>query len=462
MAPYALIADLDRQWAESCRVAVEEQRVEAIIVRDGNAAARLLQTRGAPILMIADLSLPYTDGFSLIRDVRQITPPDKTAIIVCSAFAEFRTAALGLRPGFGIFEITDKKISAEAFGRLVARALASIPRSDVSAQADTSEPDALVRRILVRSAQTFRVPIVLLSIELREQRKVMAYMAVNEFQGGPRHWPILQQVINTRVPLVVPDVAKHALFGIVPVAPSFQIRGFAAAPLITTAGHLVGVVGLLAFEPLTLTAEQMDLLMNAAQRIGDELERQYHAELAKAELAEHLRSEEHWTALERLALTDPLTGLSNRRAGERALDREVARARRAASPFSLALLDLDHLKEINDVHGHAVGDDVLCEVSRILTSTFRASDLAVRWGGDEFLILLPDVTLDGAEVFAERARSQVESLSFPGIRHVTISAGIVEVAADENPRAAISRADAQLYEAKAGGRNRVNAERKSP
>jgi len=98
---------------------------------------------------------------------------------------------------------------------------------------------------------------------------------------------------------------------------------------------------------------------------------------------------------------------------------------------------------------------VLCEVSRILTSTFRASDLAVRWGGDEFLVLLPDVNLEGASAFAERVRLQVVSLSFPGVPKVTLSAGIVEIQADESPRAAIARADAKLYEAKAAGRNRI-------
>jgi diguanylate cyclase (GGDEF)-like protein len=106
-----------------------------------------------------------------------------------------------------------------------------------------------------------------------------------------------------------------------------------------------------------------------------------------------------------------------------------------------------------------VGDEVLCQVGRILTSSFRASDLAVRWGGDEFLVLLPDVTLDGAVIFAERARQQVESLAFPGVGRLTMSAGIVEVKANEDPRAAIARADAQLYEAKRAGRNRVSGAR---
>jgi GAF domain-containing protein len=192
------------------------------------------------------------------------------------------------------------------------------------------------------------VPVVLLSIELREQRRALAYLSTTELRGTPRQWPILQQVIDSREPLVVPDVTRHPLFGVAPLAPSFLIRGFASAPLISSAGHLIGVISLLDFEPLALTAEQIDLLIDAGRRIGDEIERHYQADLVEPEPPEHARSEESWAALKRQALSDPLTGLSNRRAGERALEREVARARRAGSPFSLALLDLDNFKAVND------------------------------------------------------------------------------------------------------------------
>ena len=146
------------------------------------------------------------------------------------------------------------------------------------------------------------------------------------------------------------------------------------------------------------------------------------------------RSREQWAALERLALTDRVTGLFNRHAGELALEREVARARRTRVPFSLALIDVDHFKQVNDRHGHAAGDEVLKQVSAVLTSTFRASDLAVRWGGDEFLVFLPDVPAGGAMVFAERARSQVEALFFDSVGTVTLSAGIVQVGPDEDAR----------------------------
>ena len=208
-------------------------------------------------------------------------------------------------------------------------------------------------------------------------------------------------------------------------------------------------------KPLTLTPAQLDLLLDAARKIADELERELESDLAETPLGDQTRPNQKWAELARLALTDRLTGLSNRHAGERALDRDAARARRAGLPFSLALLDLDHFKQVNDRHGHAVGDETLRQVSQVLASTFRASDLAVRWGGDEFLVLLPDVAAKGATVFAERARTQIEALTFPG-GNVTISAGVVEMGKNESPRDALARADVQLYEAKRSGRNRVN------
>jgi diguanylate cyclase (GGDEF)-like protein len=91
----------------------------------------------------------------------------------------------------------------------------------------------------------------------------------------------------------------------------------------------------------------------------------------------------------------------------------------------------------------------------MLTSTFRASDFGVRWGGDEFLVLLPDVSLNGAIVFAERARAQLETLQMPTVGSLTLSAGIVEIQEDEDTRTAIQRADGRLYEAKRAGRNQV-------
>jgi diguanylate cyclase (GGDEF)-like protein/PAS domain S-box-containing protein len=157
----------------------------------------------------------------------------------------------------------------------------------------------------------------------------------------------------------------------------------------------------------------------------------------------------------RQALTDELTDLSNRRAGEQAIAREAARARRTGRPLSFVLFDVDHFKLVNDTHGHATGDRVLREVARYLSAFLRRGDIAVRWGGEEFLVILADELHEAARFFAERVRKAIEILRIEDVGPITISAGVSELMDDESAEEALSRADANLYEAKRTGRNRV-------
>ncbi|HEY6548998.1 MAG TPA: PAS domain S-box protein [Vicinamibacteria bacterium] len=158
---------------------------------------------------------------------------------------------------------------------------------------------------------------------------------------------------------------------------------------------------------------------------------------------------------ERMALTDPLTGLGNRRAGEEAIQREVARARRLKTPLSFVFIDVDHFKAINDQRGHAGGDEVLCQVAHALKAVFRTSDTLVRWGGEEFLGILAANDQEGARVLAEKVRLAIETLQIDGLPRITVSAGTAELRPDEEPAATLQRADTALYRAKAEGRNRV-------
>jgi diguanylate cyclase (GGDEF)-like protein len=201
-------------------------------------------------------------------------------------------------------------------------------------------------------------------------------------------------------------------------------------------------------EPLSLDARALDALTEIGRRLALELD----GSLERAD------SQERFSALSRLALTDQVTGLANRRGGEEALAREVARTRRSGSPLSLVLFDIDRFKRINDEAGHAVGDRVLRGISEILSASQRGSDLAMRWGGEEFLVLLPDVGLTGARIFAERVRENVQNMVIQDAGRITVSAGVSELNGDEDPAVALARADANLYRAKAAGRNRVEAD----
>jgi diguanylate cyclase (GGDEF)-like protein len=159
--------------------------------------------------------------------------------------------------------------------------------------------------------------------------------------------------------------------------------------------------------------------------------------------------------LENLAMTDPLTGLGNRRALERALESAVARAKRHGSDLSVILLDVDHFKHCNDRFGHEVGDDVLRAVAGVLLGAVRTEDFVGRYGGEEFLVVLPDADEAGSVRTAERIRIAVRALSLP-LPPVTISAGVASLRDQSLSTAGlIAAADDALYVSKRSGRDRV-------
>lgn len=165
-------------------------------------------------------------------------------------------------------------------------------------------------------------------------------------------------------------------------------------------------------------------------------------------------------ALEALATTDPLTGVLNRRAVTEAAQSELRRAKRSNTPFATLLMDIDHFKHVNDTHGHEAGDRVLTQVAAVCGMQLREVDGFGRWGGEEFIALLPETGLEGAVIAAERIREAVESLavvSEAGVPvPVTLSVGVaVWWPEDEHLESLLRRADTALYKAKHDGRNRV-------
>ncbi len=170
-------------------------------------------------------------------------------------------------------------------------------------------------------------------------------------------------------------------------------------------------------------------------------------------------------SLDELASTDPLTRLFNRRVFLRWCDRELARARQGGSAFSMLMVDLDHFKSVNDQHGHAAGDSVLVAVVEKLQDSVRGIDVLGRWGGEEFVVLLPGASAEAAFLVAQRIRGNIERTQVPvaarrgdGVEtlRVTASVGIAAFQGREDGiEAMLKRADAALYRAKAEGRNRV-------
>jgi diguanylate cyclase (GGDEF)-like protein len=164
--------------------------------------------------------------------------------------------------------------------------------------------------------------------------------------------------------------------------------------------------------------------------------------------------------LDLISKTDPLTGIYNRRFIIEKMEEERTRFRRYGKRFSLIIIDIDFFKKVNDAWGHDCGDHVLVETSKQLKTLLREQDCLARWGGEEFLILLPETDADGAEVLAERLRLSIEEKAFEYRKKrifVTLTLGISEYSDNISVDDAIRKADNALYEGKNRGRNCVVA-----
>ena len=175
-----------------------------------------------------------------------------------------------------------------------------------------------------------------------------------------------------------------------------------------------------------------------------------HLKAKKAELEQALQR------IQAMAIRDELTGLYNRRHMLDMLEQQLRRQERTGQTFSLCLIDLDHFKRINDTYGHAAGDDVLRHFAEIARFTLRDTDVLARWGGEEFLLMLPDTGADMGALSIERIRTSLRHAPLvPELAelHVTFSAGLIEFTPGDQIRTAIEHADQALYQAKSDGRN---------
>ncbi len=182
------------------------------------------------------------------------------------------------------------------------------------------------------------------------------------------------------------------------------------------------------------------------------LRREYEKRLAAENRAENFG---------RLAITDPLTRMMNRRGITVALLDAMAQSERYNTPLCVAMADLDHFKPINDTHGHKAGDQILTELAGILSDALRMPDKVGRYGGEEFLIILPHTTLVGGRKIAERLRAGVHRWEFASDKdtklRLTVSVGLTQFRKGEDLEQLLARADKALYAAKHGGRNLVVA-----
>ncbi len=205
--------------------------------------------------------------------------------------------------------------------------------------------------------------------------------------------------------------------------------------------------------------EERGLNLGAA----DYITKPFHLPIVKARIQNHIKFKLMTDLLESMAWQDGLTGISNRRSFDEALEKEWKRAQRAGSSISLVLVDIDHFKEYNDNYGHGAGDDCLKEIATTIASfVTRAGDMVARYGGEEFVLLIPETGVDGARQLAEQLCCLIDELRIqhaysPTAPRVTISAGYASAVPmpDESASILLAETDRMLYLAKNSGRNRA-------
>ncbi|HYM48481.1 MAG TPA: diguanylate cyclase [Burkholderiaceae bacterium] len=202
-----------------------------------------------------------------------------------------------------------------------------------------------------------------------------------------------------------------------------------------------------------MTAKLRQVLESLEQRVAErtaELSRVN--ETLESEIAVRKEFEEE---LARQATTDPLTGAYNRLKFNSELVDEIHRAQRYGESLSLAMIDVDHFKAINDTHGHQAGDMVLVHLTQLISANLRETDKLARWGGEEFMILLPNTPLDAAARLAEKLRLVVAQADIGAVRGITCSFAVTQFRPGESIETLTARLDEALYRAKHDGRNRV-------
>jgi diguanylate cyclase (GGDEF)-like protein len=461
LTAYALVADRDFARASSYRETLEQLNLETIVTRDGREALEIMERHGAPVILVADVSLPQTDGLEVVRAMRQLAPGRRAAAIVMSSFGELRAFASSFQSELQVSDVLRHSVSPAEFKTAVEAALGSVEPgigsfADLRSRATAGDRlpatvEEIVGLVVSECVEAFPELAVTLYLQLGDQKW---FRSALKSPAGLSTFPslaaLVRRVFDTGETLILPDVASTPPWHERSNDPGAQ--GLIAVPVGPTRDRAVGVLYLSGPDALRLPPYDLDLLQGIARRAGAAL--RPHV-TAPAEMPATVRlSQEQFERLSREAMEDPLTGLTNRHGAEIAMGRELARAKRERRALSLALIDVDDFKQVNDRQGHAVGDRVLRSVARIATDCVRASDLVVRWGGDEFLVVLPSVTVSGAREIAERIRSRVETMPTEP-SGITISAGACEVQPGDDLPSALSDADVMLHRAKAEGRNRV-------
>jgi two-component system, cell cycle response regulator len=457
--PRVLVVD-DARSARSFIVQLLADRgFEPIAASSAEDALVAFQER-APDAVILDLWLPGVSGLQLCRLVRREAPPESLPIVVLSGTGSRRSRFWARCAGASAY-LT--KSQAQQLPDLLTELLADVAPN-------TRPPPRHVGHQPIQEALSALLDRQLFEATLRGELRALA----DGDSDGARLFAGIADVVSSVCEyrwLALRDHRSDAVY--LHTSAGGQAHDLEEASLALEASAakvsttlvddraLVGA-GKVVTREIAIGPRVLGILALGLPGPRARAEDEQVVDLVAGELGVLLRLHGLVADAKRLAMTDPLTGLMNRRAFLEAVERERVRVVRYKLPFSLVMIDIDHFKSVNDDHGHHAGDAVLRGVARLLQQLGRKSDIIGRWGGEELAIALPHTNQSGALVVAERVRAAIASSPQqvePG-HHITVTAsiGVASTDGEIDVDGLLLRADIALYRAKGAGRNRVLAE----
>jgi two-component system, cell cycle response regulator len=428
---------------------------EVITVTSGAEALEVCE-RGNCDIVLLDVMMPEMDGFEVARRLKSNPSTHHIPIVMLTALDQPSDRVRGLDAGADEF-LTKPVNDIALVARVRSLVRLKMVTDELRMRAVTSSEIGVADHAF-EAANDAGLNARVLVVDDRKASAVRIEAAVGkqqtiEFEENPQEALFRVADGNYDLVLISLDLAHFDALRLVGQVRSLERTRHLPILLVTDPGHDARVL-----RGLDLGAN--DYVLRSADR--NELIARVRTQIRRKRYTERLRDNVQYSM--ELAITDPLTGLFNRRYMESHVGTLIDRSAARGKSLSLLILDVDYFKSINDSFGHDAGDDVLREFAERLKASIRGIDLACRYGGEEFVVVMPDTDLGIAATVAERIRRRIAGEPFPiegGKRtiEVTISVGIAaRMGAQDNATLMLKRADEALYRAKRDGRNRVAAD----
>jgi len=424
---------------------LENEGYEVFRAYDGKEALRITR-ESKPGLIILDVMMPGLDGFEVTKQLRQNPETNIIPIILLTALGATKDKVKGLNSGADDFLTKPTN-----FFELRARVRSLLKLKQLHEKAFSINNSAA--HLVYQGDDTLKEKNIILIIEddvieAKKSSTILCKAGYDTITSGTAQEA--EEILNNAVPdLILLDIMLPDRSGIELLGTLRGKREFEHLPII-----IVSSIDDLITKVKGIDTGADDYIVKPVNSL--ELIARVKSNIHKYKVQQRLIRNAEKLLLQ--SMTDPLTGLYNREYLQTVVVREMADSKRYGSVFSMILFDIDNFKSINDTCGHVSGDSVLRELGRILKDSIRINDVAARYGGDEFVVMLPNTTINAAAAVAEKLRQAVEGCSFTNVsdRLITISIGVIEGFAEEECLdSLIKRADEALYLAKGKGRNRV-------